>query len=450
MRSKPAFRLFAATVLACMTVGTERLAACTCIQSGPACQETWRAGAVFVGRVVEIVPQAEQRQIGSSTIASTVFRVRLQATERFRGDLKETVDLFTETSSSACGYEFVQGRSYLIYAHWQQTLSRWSTSICSRTRPVEDAREDLAYLRGPATQPSGLGMLQGTATREDPDPAHEYREFWRKPYANARIIVESVGTKATARYETRTGPDGRYSIAVPAGKYSVTPILPATLYNWPLRPVDVLDVRGCADASFAVRSDGRIAGRIVDTSGAPVAHLSVEALELRAAAQPYYGSNMRAITDATGKFEFTRLPPDTYRLGFDLRKEPRADSNAAWLTDEPEGPPVEIAISLEQQIWTRDFVLPKAVVIAPVSGVVVDAADKPVDRARVYLISATGYSILGEALTNAAGEFRLGTRLGMDYRLVAEHYIAPRPGRSAELKFRAAFELPPFKLKFER
>src|SRR6187397_3433805 len=56
MRPKLAFRLFAVTVLACLTVGTERLSACTCIQSGPACQETWRAGAVFVGRVAEIVP----------------------------------------------------------------------------------------------------------------------------------------------------------------------------------------------------------------------------------------------------------------------------------------------------------------------------------------------------------------------------------------------------------
>ena len=430
--------------------GTERVQACSCIASGPPCQATWRAGAVFVGRVAEIVPQTEQRQIGRDTFSSSVFRVRFDVTERFRGAVARSVDVYTETSSSACGYDFSSGQSYLIYAHWQPTLSRWATSICSRTRPVEKAKEDLEYLRGPATLPSGLGTLQGIATREDPDPAHEYREFWKKPYPNAQVIVESVGTKPTVRYKAKTASDGRFSIAVPTGKYSVTPIITSTLYSWTLRPVDVLDARGCAEASFSVRSDGRIAGRILDASGAPVQNLRVEALDVRSASELYYFSSARATTDATGKFEFTRLPPDTYRLGLDLRKEPRSDSNAVWLSDEPGGPPAEVMLGLEQQIWTRDYVLPKSIVIAPITGVVVDTADHPFDRVRVYLMTLTGDRIVGETITDATGEFRFGARVGTDYRLVAEYYVAPGPGRRAESKFRAAFELPPFRLKIER
>ena len=52
-----------------------------------------------------------------------------------------------------CGFPFVTGQEYLVYAHGSPV--RYSTGVCSRTRQLSAASEDLAYLRRRLTAAAG-------------------------------------------------------------------------------------------------------------------------------------------------------------------------------------------------------------------------------------------------------------------------------------------------------
>jgi hypothetical protein len=200
-------------LLLCLAIETDRVHACSCMRSGSPCQEAWRTDAVFAGRVVGLTEVVEQRDRGDGLMYDMWnFRVRMRVTEAFRGDMKDAVDVFTPASEAACGYGFSVNRSYLVYAYWHKANKRWEASICSRTRPLEQASEDLAYLRGPARQPCP-GQLVGAATRQDLDPADEHRQLWTKPFPNARVLIESV--EAPPVRSTKRGP-GRTASTRPA------------------------------------------------------------------------------------------------------------------------------------------------------------------------------------------------------------------------------------------
>src|SRR5262245_41056089 len=111
--------------------------ACTCMTSPGACQAAWDVPAVFVADVVGV-----QDAQGDSSFARR--RVQLRVAESFRGDAEGTVDLFTGQGGGDCGFPFVTGQRYLVYA--SRTGSGYQTGICSRTRRIDEAEEDLKYL----------------------------------------------------------------------------------------------------------------------------------------------------------------------------------------------------------------------------------------------------------------------------------------------------------------
>jgi hypothetical protein len=63
----------------------------------------------------------------------------------WKGVNKGTARVFTSSQSAACGYRFSKGHTYLVYASGN-SRGRLSTNICSRTKRLKDAREDLDQL----------------------------------------------------------------------------------------------------------------------------------------------------------------------------------------------------------------------------------------------------------------------------------------------------------------
>src|SRR5687768_16598027 len=148
--------------------------ACSCAGPRAACQATWDAAAVFVGQVVEVGQNIEAHRAQTTAAPELFFykrRVRLEVIELFRGPAASTVDVYTGLGGGDCGYDFVAGGTYLIYA--SESSGRYQTHSCMRTRPLEQATEDLAYLRGFARTPSALGLIDGTAMRWDQDLQRE-------------------------------------------------------------------------------------------------------------------------------------------------------------------------------------------------------------------------------------------------------------------------------------
>jgi hypothetical protein len=222
------------TAVVCLTVllaSAAELHACSCSFAGPPCEATWEAGAVFVGRVVGATTSAQNPLIA----AAPELRVRVRVLEAFRGDARGFVDVFTPSESSACGFAFSIGETYLVYA--RSGGGRLFVGLCSRILRIDEAAADLAYLRGPAKLPSSSATLEGTVTRS------RRGEPRRTPIPSVTVVAR---TNEGQRYVGRTGSDGAYQIRVPIGTFFVFAELPdGPTAGSSVLLTEVRDLRGC-------------------------------------------------------------------------------------------------------------------------------------------------------------------------------------------------------------
>lgn len=218
-------------------------AACSCVGRRPACEAFWDPGAVFAGKVVSIESRA-----GDGVQTFDNRRVRFEVVEAFRGVTTATVDVFTGSGGGDCGYAFVVGTSYLVYAY-QAPGSRLTTGICSRTRPLSDAAEDLAYMRALP----GMGALGATITGS---VHHRDKNVATTPGVTMLAPVESLGVVMDcegAAYRATTDANGWFTIAgVPVG--SCTPRLEVVGADFLLtvNTINIPDPRACAEVSLMV------------------------------------------------------------------------------------------------------------------------------------------------------------------------------------------------------
>ncbi len=113
--------------------------ACSCApQPAPLAART-SAMAVFVGTV---------SGFGATDASGATLLVTFEVQQTWKGPTGAQVTLATASGSANCGYEFVRGEQYLVYASAEAGQLR--TSLCSRTTPLASASEDLAAL-GPGT-----------------------------------------------------------------------------------------------------------------------------------------------------------------------------------------------------------------------------------------------------------------------------------------------------------
>jgi MYXO-CTERM domain-containing protein len=132
-------RVLAFIALSAPLLGSVRALACSC-EPQTVEQAKQDAVAIFQGRVTAIVAAP-----ASGPDALPEKSVTLEVARRWRGVKGQgTVTLRTAESGATCGYGFVLGTSYLIYAAGEP--AKLEVHSCSRTRPVSDAGEDLAAL----------------------------------------------------------------------------------------------------------------------------------------------------------------------------------------------------------------------------------------------------------------------------------------------------------------
>jgi len=97
--------------------------------------------AVFTGEVTSIAPNDATKFGG--------LEVTLRVKEVWKGTLAEEVKVHTAATGAACGYTFVKGTTYLVYAV-SDDADPMRVSLCSRTAPVDNAKEDLDFLGKPS------------------------------------------------------------------------------------------------------------------------------------------------------------------------------------------------------------------------------------------------------------------------------------------------------------
>jgi hypothetical protein len=441
MRNKPHLLLLAALALMLLPGFASEVRACSCMFGGASpCEEYWQTDAVFAGTVV-----------GSSEIKTEMAGykrrlVRFSVEESYRGIEGAFAEVVTGQGGGDCGYGFVRGGQYLVYAHRDGKDKRLYTGICSRTRPLDKAAADLAFIRGLATA-APLGVIFGNVSKRN----HEWKEgeSWRKGVGGAELTIEGEGT----RHELKSNAQGEFRIeGLAPGAYKVKLKIPPGLaqLNAQNEFVETTEqeakvfARGCAQAEFLLDSDTRVGGHVIDASARPAANLR---LEMRGAPSDPKNINthLYAHTDAAGRFEFKLVPPGDYLFGVRLlgsygnELPPYPRTYYPGVTSKAQAAVVRVREG--EQVRDLELRLPPRLVEYAVEGLVVWADGRPAPGANVYV----SLEEEGEPSSHASlraderGRFTLKVYEGLSYK-VSAHLAEGATGAAAQSNWA---EVPP-------
>lgn len=314
-------------------LGAANAEACSCMMMS-SCEAYARAKIVFTGKIIK----AEKAENG--------LRHQVQVEENFLGMENVTLtDVYTDNASS-CMFSMTTGEDYLIYA-WRDDEGQLWTGMCSHTAPVENAEEDLNYIRSIKNSGKIGGTIKGRVVDENGS-----REEPQKPENVDKVFVES---KDGEKFEAAIEANGNYEIGgLKEGKYNIF-INPPKGYttNYDADPYsDDSDERkftevsgqGCSVKNFEVKINGVISGKVFDADGNPVSERRVslfrlsdpnKAIQSETTAESAeteddgevpvqkaeeFEADFDDYTNEDGSYNFRGLPPGRYLLGFEIAK----------------------------------------------------------------------------------------------------------------------------------
>ena len=373
--------------------------ACTCARSGSACEEFSRVDAVFVGRVIGIQHSAEAPKFGTR-------RVQIAVVDALRGVNPGHVTVRTyPANGGSCGYPFVEGETYLVYA-FQPEPGVLVATMCGRTRVAAEVPEEIAYLRTLARPPAGTtarvkGQLQ---TLSWPPPSQATTGSF------PRVRLTATGSGGT--YNTTSNVKGEFTFdSLPFGRYELKPEAPDQ-FEAETKALDLVHGESCSVTYVTIWHSGRITGRVVGSEGAPVADLALELLRSDASSTTTEAF-IAARTASDGTFEFRRVPPGefTLRVAKGLAFHPGVTTREQA---------ARISIASGQHVRVEDFRLPSRVGTVTIEGVALTASGKPAAGAEVSVRPAAGEGASALPLTAAEdGSFRVTVLAGGAYTIHA-------------------------------
>jgi hypothetical protein len=303
--------------------------ACSCAGgSGPACEEAWKpyTQAVFLGKVTSIHSGFQSMWFGKMP----EYSVEIEVEEAYLGISGKTVMVRTPKDGSACGYPFIEGERYIVFA--SKTALGLSVVLCSRTRPAKNAAEDIAYLRSlPFLQKTAF--IQGTLWRYTHDPNFKpnlepsimdhYRpreQYYRamKPVPGATVYVRPKNGK---EQKATVSEDGNWQVSgLRPGEYSIRVPLEDRMFLHSFKDKVTIAEKGCAQVDLRVELNGRISGRLSHASPGSD-WIAIEVLVLPSETRDI----RRSIAEASLKpgdteFQLAPLPEGKYVLAAYLSK----------------------------------------------------------------------------------------------------------------------------------
>ncbi len=326
-------------------------------------------------------------------------QVTFRIAEPFNGLDPKRQEIVIETGLGGgdCGYPFTRGRDYIVYAS-KDPNGALSTGICSPTRALVDAAEDLAYFHQ-------LPKAQSTS---------EVRVLAYNPLGNWSPIPALAGVRLTltgpnVRQQAVTDSSGRHTFAgLPPAEYRVESSLQGYVVNYPV-PAAKAPAKGCVVVELPFRLDRVVMGTVVHKDGRPAAGINVEAVN---AGQPSAAD--LAVTDAAGHYRLNNLRAGDYQVGVSLASPPtlrqpydRTVAGVVQVVDTPG------TIRL-------DFTLPEPRRERLIRGVVLWPDGSPVEKGNVSLEDPRWPNRMTVfATTGADGRFTLQALDATRYRVFA-------------------------------
>ena len=141
--------------------------ACSCVQPGSPSEELNKFDAVFAGRVVSV--HHSYGRDGKSVTPDDRSTIEFEVSTVWKGEIHATTTITTPPTGGSCGYRFVEGESYVVYAYDSRYGDGgYTAGICSRTAPLAEAQADVDEL-GEGQAP--LAGTSGPPPEEPPDAA---------------------------------------------------------------------------------------------------------------------------------------------------------------------------------------------------------------------------------------------------------------------------------------
>ncbi|MCA1576729.1 MAG: hypothetical protein LC794_05120 [Acidobacteria bacterium] len=185
-------------LIAFVSLATDALGSCPMSGQGPPCWEYWQTQAVFIATANRVVITSNNTELAFGPyVSSTVY---FTVEEAFKGVEGTGIVL----NLDYCGYRFKEGERYLVYAHRNSNNNELDVRAGNtRTRPLSEAAEDLAYIRGLASAEPG-SRLFGKVVQQ----AHKLKEnrFAVEPLRKVTVTLEGNNE----RREVVTDNEGRY------------------------------------------------------------------------------------------------------------------------------------------------------------------------------------------------------------------------------------------------
>jgi len=374
---------------------------------------------VFIGKVVEgssVERMSDLRKTGRKDLTFT-FKV----SRGFIGaKADQTVDVHTGFGFGDCGFPFIKGEEYIVYAYQSGENQVLSTGVCTRTTHISRADDDISGLD--ALFKSKGSSVTGRITR------YERSSLLGEPNVPlAAATVKLVRTGDGKPFFARTNSQGSFTFTgLGSGRYR---LIPPVGKGWLVEDYDtaefILNEHGCANSDISIKNDSQINVKVLDPNDRPVPSLWVELVPTSINSSSERFPDEFTVTNPEGEATFYGRPPGKYTLSVNFLNTP-----------DKEGPfPAVFAPGVENRSRAQVFEIrpgthiSKTIIIKiprllePVSlaGIVVDQEGKPVKGAQVNLVDekAPDFCVNGCGETNERGEFTLTGYRGRRYSVEA-------------------------------
>ena len=299
---------------------------CSCgvsLTGTPPCESAWRYDAVFTGTVTDIKdPELPITPVEPArpSLSFPQRKVQIKITEALTGLDSSQKEIVIETGLGGgdCGFGFRRGFDYIVFAS-KKPGGGFSASICTPTRLVENATEDLKYFHQLANA-RPISEIRVTAYDVNGTWVHGSGGLRQMPVlAGVRVTIDGGGVHESSK----TDGAGRHIFAgLPPGEYKLDASLEGYAKPEGLQPVQV-HTKGCAEVALPLRLDRSVSGRVFTNEGLPASGVIVESVPLR----PRYENDIptaadSSTTDANGRYELHHLATGDYYLGISLTRSP--------------------------------------------------------------------------------------------------------------------------------